>query len=77
MSEKKTNLNTQAVLAMKGEGYYSARTAEAKHAIDKVRPFLEQALDVLPDKPVYSLLISGQQMAAPAKNVGWPNHSPS
>ncbi|MGB0810707.1 MAG: hypothetical protein ACPGRU_05535 [Candidatus Puniceispirillaceae bacterium] len=31
MSEKKTNLNTQAVLAMKGEGYYSARTAGAKH----------------------------------------------
>lgn len=52
MSEKKTSLNTQAVLAMKGEGYYSARTAGAKHAIDKVRPFLEQALDALPDRPV-------------------------
>ena len=45
MSDKTTNLNTQAVLAMKSEGYYSARTAGAKHAIDKVRPFLEQALD--------------------------------
>ena len=52
MSDNKPNLNTQAVLAMKGEGYYSARTAGAKHAIDKVRPFLEQALEALPDKQV-------------------------
>ena len=52
MSGKAENLNTQAVLAMKGEGYYSARTAGAKHAIDKVRPFLELALEALPDRPV-------------------------
>ncbi len=52
MGDKKTNLNTQAVLAMKGEGYYSARTAGAKHAIDKVRPLLEQAIQSLPDRPV-------------------------
>ena len=52
MSDKTVNLNTQAVLAMKSEGYYSARTAGAKHAIDKVRPFLEQALAALPDQPV-------------------------
>ncbi|GIS17723.1 MAG: hypothetical protein CM15mP119_1270 [Alphaproteobacteria bacterium] len=38
MTVKTSELNTQAVLAMKGAGYYSARTAGAKHAIDKVRP---------------------------------------
>ena len=51
MTDKTSGLNTQAVLAMKGEGYYSARTAGAKHAIDTVRPLLEQAVQNLPERP--------------------------
>jgi len=55
MTVKTSELNTQAVLAMKGAGYYSARTAGAKHAIDKVRPMLEDALQSLPEQAVLRL----------------------
>ena len=55
MTVKTSELNTQAVLAMKGAGYYSARTAGAKHAIDKVRPMLEDALQALPEQAVLRL----------------------
>ena len=55
MTVKTSELNTQAVLAMKGAGYYSARTAGAKHAIDKVRPMLEDALQSLPQQAVLRL----------------------
>lgn len=55
MTVQTSELNTQAVLAMKGAGYYSARTAGAKHAIDKVRPMLENALQSLPDQAVLRL----------------------
>ena len=55
MTVQKSELNTQAVLAMKGAGYYSARTAGAKHAIDKVRPMLEDALLSLPQQAVLRL----------------------
>ena len=55
MKGQKSQLNTQAVLAMRGAGYYSARTAGAKHAIDKVRPMLEDALQSLPEQTVLRL----------------------
>ena len=55
MTVQESELNTQAVLAMKGAGYYSARTAGAKHAIDKVRPMLEDALQSLPQQAVLRL----------------------
>ncbi len=55
MTVQTSELNTQAVLAMKGAGYYSARTAGAKHAIDKVRPMLENALQSLPKLAVLRL----------------------
>ena len=55
MTVQTSELNTQAVLAMKGAGYYSARTAGAKHAIDKVRPMLEDALQSLPKQSVLRL----------------------
>ncbi len=55
MTVQTSELNTQAVLAMKGAGYYSARTAGAKHAIDKVRPMLEDALQSLPQQAVLRL----------------------
>ena len=55
MTIQTSELNTQAVLAMKGAGYYSARTAGAKHAIDKVRPMLENALQSLPNQAILRL----------------------
>ena len=55
MTIQTSELNTQAVLAMKGAGYYSARTAGAKYAIDKVRPLLENALQSLPNQAILRL----------------------
>ena len=37
-------LNTQSSLSMKGAGYYSAKTAGAKKAIDKTQKVIEKAL---------------------------------
>ena len=48
----KTNLNTQSVLSMKGEGYYSQKTIGAKNAIDKVQKQLESALKTIPKKDI-------------------------
>jgi len=39
----------QAVLSMRDSGYYSQRTAGAKHAIDNTLPLMQQALAALPD----------------------------
>jgi hypothetical protein len=50
-----TSLNTQAVLSMKGSGYYSARTIGAKHAIETTLPLMLSALDSLPNLPVLKL----------------------
>ena len=52
---KSTSLNTQAVLSMKGSGYYSARTIGAKHAIESTLPLLAKAIENLPDLPVIKL----------------------
>ena len=41
---KENDLNTQAVLAMRGSGYYSQRTAGAKIAIDATQPLVEKLL---------------------------------
>ena len=41
-------LNTQDVLSMKGEGYYSKKTAGAKNAIDSIQEILESAILSLP-----------------------------
>ena len=45
---KESYLNTQSSLAMKGAGYYSAKTAGAKNAIDKTQKVIENALKTLP-----------------------------
>ncbi len=52
---KATSLNTQAVLSMKGSGYYSARTIGAKHAIESTLPLLTKAVRNLPKLPVLKL----------------------
>lgn len=44
MSEHRTGLNTQAVLSMRGGGYYSERTVGAKRVIDTGLPLIEEAL---------------------------------
>ena len=48
MINSKETLNTQAVLSMKGSGYYSEKTAGAKIAIDEIQPLIEKALVQIP-----------------------------
>ena len=50
--KKEKDLNTQSVLAMRGSGYYSQRTAGAKIAIDSMQPILEKALKEIPKQPI-------------------------
>ena len=51
-SKKLEILNTQDVLSMKGEGYYSKKTAGAKNAIDSIQEILEKSVICLPDKKI-------------------------
>ena len=48
----KNYLNTQSSLAMKAEGYYSAKTVGAKNAIDKTQKLIENALNTIPKKKI-------------------------
>ena len=48
LSKTQEILNTQDVLSMKGEGYYSKKTAGAKNAIDSIQEILESAILSLP-----------------------------
>ena len=50
-----TNLNTQSVLSMKGQGYYSQKTIGAKNAIDKMEPLIQQALNTIPKKEILKI----------------------
>ena len=43
-NSKENDLNTQSVLAMRGSGYYSQRTAGAKIAIDATQLIMEKLL---------------------------------
>ena len=43
-SQNQETLNTQNVLAMKGDGYYSKKTAGAKNAIDSIQEILEKSI---------------------------------
>jgi len=49
---KDNYLNTQSNLAMKGAGYYSAKTAGAKNAIDKTKKVIENALKTIPSTEI-------------------------
>ena len=49
---KDNYLNTQSSLAMKGAGYYSAKTAGAKTAIDKTLKVIENALKTIPSTKI-------------------------
>lgn len=48
----KNYLNTQSSLSMMADGYYSARTAGAKNAIDKTQTIIENALNAIPKKEI-------------------------
>jgi hypothetical protein len=49
---KNNYLNTQSSLSMKGAGYYSAKTAGAKNAIDKTQKVIENALKTIPSTKI-------------------------
>ena len=49
---KDNDLNTQSVLAMRGSGYYSQRTAGAKISIDATQPIMEKAYKEIPRLPI-------------------------
>jgi len=48
-------LNTQSSLSMKGAGYYSAKTAGAKNAIDKTQKVIENAIKNIPVSDILRL----------------------
>ena len=50
-----TNLNTQSVLSMKGEGYYSQKTIGAKNAIDKIEALINEAIKNIPKKEILKI----------------------
>jgi len=49
------NLNTQSVLSMKGEGYYSQKTVGAKNAIDKMQIVVEDAIKSIPKNKILKI----------------------
>ncbi len=49
------NLNTQSVLSMKGEGYYSQKTIGAKNAIDNTKLLIENALKEIPKTQILKI----------------------
>ncbi|MDC3092708.1 class I SAM-dependent methyltransferase [Paracoccaceae bacterium] len=51
-SHKQETLNTQNVLSMKGDGYYSKKTAGAKNAIDSIQEIMEKYIPHLPNKEI-------------------------
>ncbi len=52
MINKLETLNTQDVLSMKGEGYYSKKTAGAKNAIDSIQKIMERSILSLPNREI-------------------------
>ena len=69
---KENDLNTQAVLAMRGSGYYSQRTAGAKIAIDATQPLMEQALKEIPKLPILRMADFGSADGGTSQEM-WGN----
>jgi len=69
---KENDLNTQAVLAMRGSGYYSQRTAGAKIAIDATQPLMEQALKEIPKLPILRMADFGSADGGTSQEM-WDN----
>ena len=52
INKKNSDLNTQSVLSMRSDGYYSERTIGAKIAIDSTLPLMNQAIKEIPTSPI-------------------------
>ena len=70
MSKRKRGLDPTAVLAMVGEGYYSANTAGARNVITSALPMVEAALAESPKRIVCASPIMVLLMAAQASRCG-------
>ena len=55
LNQKNGSINTQDVLAMRGEGYYSERTAGARNVINDAGAMVIAALDDLPDSDMLKI----------------------
>jgi len=69
---KDAYLNTQSSLAMKGAGYYSAKTAGAKNAIDKTQKVIENALKTIPSTEILKLADFGSADGGTSQEM-WNN----
>ena len=65
-------LNTQSSLSMKGAGYYSAKTAGAKTAIDKTQKLIENALKTIPSKEILKFADFGSADGGTSQEM-WSN----
>ena len=63
-------INTQSVLAMRGAGYYSERTAGARDVINDACKMVIEALAQTPKTTVFELQIMVPLMVAPAVKCG-------
>lgn len=72
MTTSNDSLNTQNILAMKGSGYYSQRTAGAKIAIDAVQPLMEKALLEIPKLPILRMADYGSADGGTSQEM-WSN----
>ena len=67
-----TYLNTQSNLSMKGSGYYSAKTAGAKNAIDKTQKVIENALKTIPSSELLKFADFGSADGGTSQEM-WSN----
>jgi hypothetical protein len=67
-----TYLNTQSSLSMKSAGYYSAKTAGAKNAIDKTQKVIENALKNIPSNEILKFADFGSADGACSQEM-WSN----
>ena len=67
-----TYLNTQSSLSMKGSGYYSAKTAGAKNAIDKTQKVIENALKNIPSNAILKFADFGSADGGTSQEM-WSN----
>jgi len=69
---KDNYLNTQSNLSMKGAGYYSAKTAGAKNAIDKTQKVIENALKSIPSTEILKFADFGSADGGTSQEM-WSN----
>ena len=68
---KKSGINTQDVLAMRGEGYYSERTAGARNVINDAGAMVFDAIrEIYLQQTLYVLLTLEQLTVEPVNKCG-------